>query len=213
MASFAQPHHGPHLSAGVTAFFTWWLKARVLSTTTSAMSMPSTDPTTASTFGCLISGEDCRHRRSSARQAAQAKIPDSEGAEVWALYDHDGRQDIDQVCARARRQGIQAALSHPSFELWLLLHFQDFSPAAQNGSNNVILEKLRAAHSEFAGFGDGSKRIDERRFAALVENDGIRRAVERSRRLLGNLTSQPQVAEIHRLKSTHLSRNSASCPD
>jgi hypothetical protein len=67
------------------------------------------------------------------------------GVEVWGLFDHDGRQDIDQVCARARRERVNAALSHPAFELWLLLHFQDLAPAAQSGSNLVIMEKLRAA--------------------------------------------------------------------
>jgi RloB-like protein len=103
--------------------------------------------------------------------------------EVWGLFDHDGRKDIDQVCARARREGIQAALSHPAFELWLLLHFQDVAPAAQSGSNRVIIEKLRAADSAFAGYRDGSKRVDDRRFAALARGDGIRKAVERSRRL------------------------------
>jgi hypothetical protein len=110
--------------------------------------------------------------------------------EVWGLFDHDGRRDIDQVCARARRDGINVALSHPSFELWLLLHFQDFPQAAQSGSNRVIMEKLRTAHSAFANYRDGDKRIDLRRFEALAEDDGIRRAVERAQRLSASFTNQ-----------------------
>ncbi|MGH4014458.1 MAG: RloB family protein [Pseudonocardiaceae bacterium] len=46
--------------------------------------------------------------------------------EVWGLFDHDGRMDIDQVCSRAKREQVKVALSHPFFDLWLLLHFQDF---------------------------------------------------------------------------------------
>lgn len=111
------------------------------------------------------------------------------GIEVWGLFDHDGRPDIDQVCARALRQRVRVALSHPSFELWLLLHFQDFSPA-QHGSNKLIMEKLRASHPAFADYRDGNKRIDARRFEALCEDDRIRRAADRSRRLSGNFTYQ-----------------------
>lgn len=113
-----------------------------------------------------------------------------DGIEVWALFDHDGQRDIDQVCSRAKRQGIQPALSHPSFELWLLMHFQDFSPAAQNGSNNVIMEKLRAAHPAFADYREGSKHIDERRFEALSQADGIHKAAERARRLSATFTTE-----------------------
>lgn len=112
-------------------------------------------------------------------------VGEQPGLDVWALFDHDGRPDIDQVCARARRQRVTAALSHPSFELWLLLHFQDFAPAAQNGLNRVIMERLRAAHPAFAGYGEGSKRIDVRRFEALHEGDNIRRAVDRAPQTLG----------------------------
>ena len=119
-----------------------------------------------------------------------AREPDADGVEVWALFDHDRQRDIDEVCARARRHGIETALSHPSFELWLLLHFQDFPAAAQGGSNLVIMEKLRAAHPEFADYPHDNKRVDERRFAALREKDGIRRAVDRARRLSAAFSSE-----------------------
>jgi hypothetical protein len=112
------------------------------------------------------------------------------GVEVWGLFDHDGRPDIDQVCAGANRQRVRVALSHPSFELWLLLHFQDYSPAAQHDSNNVIMEGLRAAHPAFADYGEGSKRINARRFDALREDDKIGKAAARARRLSSNFTYQ-----------------------
>ena len=133
-----------------------------------------------------------QHRGLSASQVIDEadRVADEPGVEVWGLFDHDGRSDIDQVCARARRRGINVALSHPAFELWLLLHFKDFPPAAQSGSNRVIMEKLRAADPAFADYRDGKKRINERRFEALRQNDGIRKAVERSRRLANAYTYQ-----------------------
>ncbi|MGH4021581.1 MAG: RloB family protein [Pseudonocardiaceae bacterium] len=66
--------------------------------------------------------------------------------EVWALFDHDGRPGIPQVCAEARRQGVRVALSHPAFELWLLLHFDNQVPAAQGGDNATIMTNLRKTH-------------------------------------------------------------------
>ncbi|HXP20210.1 MAG TPA: RloB family protein [Streptosporangiaceae bacterium] len=110
--------------------------------------------------------------------------------EAWGLFDHDGRPDIDQVCASALRQRVRVALSHPSFELWLLLHFQDFSPAAQDGDNGIVMEKLRAAHAAFADYGRRDKRITIRRFEALSEGDRIQRAVNRARRLSSHFSHE-----------------------
>lgn len=115
---------------------------------------------------------------------ASRHFDDPDIKEIWALFDHDGRTNIDQVWAQAARQNIRVALSHPSFELWLLLHFQDFSPAAQNGRNGVIIDKLRDANPAFADYGRDNKGIDAQRFEALCENDGIQRAVRRARVLL-----------------------------
>jgi hypothetical protein len=148
----------------------------------------------------IFYGEDLRFliRMASQRRGLSAsqvvdeasQVAGEPGIKVWALFDHDGRPDIDQVCARARRHGIYVALSHPSFELWLLLHFRDFPPAAQSGQNRVIMEGLRAADHAFADYRDGNKRIDERRFEALRQGDGIRKAVERARRLASSYTFQ-----------------------
>lgn len=141
--------------------------------------------------GFLIRWPSQRRGLSPAQVINEARSAIGEpGIEVWGLFDHDGRTDIDQVCASAHRDGIRAALSHPSFELWLLLHFRDFPPAAQSGSNRVIIEKLRASHPAFADYREGSKRIDLQRFEALAGNDGIRRATERARRLAAGFINQ-----------------------
>ncbi len=110
--------------------------------------------------------------------------------QVWGLFDHDGRTNIDQVCSTAERKKLKVGLSHPSFELWPLLHFQDFTPAAQHGKNELITDKLRNAHQAFANYGRPNKRIDQPRFAALMEGDGIRNAVHRARRLSHHFTHE-----------------------
>ncbi|MGH3869481.1 MAG: RloB family protein [Pseudonocardiaceae bacterium] len=96
--------------------------------------------------------------------------------QVWGLFDHDGRKDIDQVCLRAKPERVHVALSHPSFELWLLLHLREFTPGyCQNGKSETIIDKLRDAHPAFANYAKRKKRIDKSHFDVLMEGDGIRR--------------------------------------
>jgi RloB-like protein len=108
--------------------------------------------------------------------------------QVWALFDPDGRSDVPQVCALARKRGVNAALSHPAFELWLLLHFPNRIPAAQDGRNKVLIDSLRRADL-LADYARRDKRIDDRRFCALWAEDGIADAVKQSRALVDRCPS------------------------
>ncbi|MDQ2883199.1 MAG: RloB family protein [Actinomycetota bacterium] len=102
--------------------------------------------------------------------------------QIWGLFDHDERPDIDQVCLRAKPGRVHLALSHPSFEMWLLLHLREFTPGhRQDGKSGPIIDKLRSAHPSFADYGKRRKRIDKSHFDALMEGDGIRKAVHRAR--------------------------------
>jgi hypothetical protein len=104
--------------------------------------------------------------------------------QIWGLFDHDGRNEIDQVCLRGKPDRVHLALSHPSFELWLLLHLREFTPGdRQHGKSELIIDKLRNAHPVFADYGRRKKRIDKPHFEALMESNGIRNAVRRARRL------------------------------
>jgi hypothetical protein len=62
--------------------------------------------------------------------------------QLWALFDRDQHQDIPQAMRAAQDGGVRVAFSHPSFDLWLLLHFTDAS-GQQGGSSRVVHEKLR----------------------------------------------------------------------
>ena len=121
--------------------------------------------------------------------------------QVWGVFDHDGRKEIDQVCSRQRPDRVKIALSHPSFELWLLLHFQDFPPIAQRGSSESIIKKLRAAHWAFADYKKGDERIGATRFAALMEGGGIEDAVRRARAVSSHFSSE---TPSHRDPSTDM---------
>lgn len=99
--------------------------------------------------------------------------------EVWALFDRDEHTDVHQAFDLLRKHNVEAAkkkykqvriaFSHPSFDLWLLLHFQSLT-VPQDGSNELVQKKLRE-YREFAGFAaktSGSKKITEARAAQLM---------------------------------------------
>lgn len=108
------------------------------------------------------------------------------GDEAWALFDRDRWDDIPRAVKVAAESRIELAFSHPSFDLWLLLHFQTFG-GAQSGSSKLVVEKLRQAKGADA-FKDydkrGDKSIKGARRDALKEREG--KAVERARSLVAS---------------------------
>ncbi|WP_239340659.1 RloB family protein [Frankia sp. CiP3] len=69
--------------------------------------------------------------------------------EAWVLFDRDGPDrdaDIRRALKDAATFKIEVGFSHPSFDLWLLLHFQSFS-GAQRGGSKIVVEKLRGAEA------------------------------------------------------------------
>ncbi|MFQ3549650.1 MAG: RloB family protein [Armatimonadota bacterium] len=43
---------------------------------------------------------------------------------VWCIFDHDGRDYINEVLKEANRLKLKIAFSNPFFELWFYLHFK-----------------------------------------------------------------------------------------
>ncbi|MGW6154145.1 RloB family protein [Streptomyces sp. NPDC055144] len=92
--------------------------------------------------------------------------------EAWALFDRDQHTKIPQAVAEAAASGVEMCFSHPSFDLWLLLHFQPFG-GAQSGSSGVVHDKLRKAHPAFKNF---DKRNDKSVKGARAEALGDKAA-------------------------------------
>jgi hypothetical protein len=73
------------------------------------------------------------------------------------------------AAAQNHHREVGIAFSHPSFDLWLLLHFQSLT-TPQDGSSDQVHEKLREYPSfeRFAAKTSGSKSITEARAAQLM---------------------------------------------
>jgi hypothetical protein len=119
---------------------------------------------------------------------ASASAPDDE---KWALFDRDARDSRDQEIPRAVRkaaeQGVQVAFSHSPFELWLLLHFQQFT-SRESGLDSTVLRRLRE-HRDAKGFeeydkasGERGKGLGEQRGRLLADREET--AVHNARKLV-----------------------------
>lgn len=90
--------------------------------------------------------------------------------EVWCVFDRDEHERYDAAVNMAQDNNLELAVSNPSFELWLVLHFRE-SPGPQHRDTlrRMLRDRLLPGYD---------KGID---FEALAE--GIEVAIERTRRL------------------------------
>ncbi|WP_167521506.1 RloB family protein [Microbispora triticiradicis] len=115
------------------------------------------------------------------------ELDDPKREQVWAFFDRDQHNQIEECHTRALAGGINLVFSHPSFDLWLLLHFVPGPPGAQGGSSSRIQQQLAAAHPAYRDFGKRDKRIAGARRQAL---DGrANHAVKLAKALVANCPS------------------------
>ncbi|MGY1456099.1 RloB family protein [Streptomyces sp. SS8] len=112
--------------------------------------------------------------------------------EKWVLFDRDAKDnrdaDIPRAMRKAHENGVQVGLSHPSFELWLLLHFKSWT-SQENGRDDKVKGELRR-HRDAKGFqdydkasGDRGKGLGGQRGQSLIGRE--RTAIRNARGLIG----------------------------
>jgi hypothetical protein len=117
----------------------------------------------------------------------QAREPDI--TQIWGLFDHDGRNEIDQICLRQKPDRVSGPLP-PIVRAMVAAALPGFHTRRPAWQNELIIDNLRNAHQVFARYGRPNKRIDQPRFVALMEGDGICNAVHRARRLSRHFTRE-----------------------
>lgn len=138
---------------------------------------------------------DRAKRQRPARGKSLIPDPPPRNPAVWALFDRDQHPDVPTAFALVRQHNAEAgikpdmvnvevAFSNPSFDLWLLLHFQSVN-SPQDGSSDWVHEKLRKC-PDFSGFARdtaGGKRLNREQAARLMRPDRIAAAVRNARSL------------------------------
>jgi len=114
--------------------------------------------------------EDAKARKKKADKAAENERDENlKYDSVWAVFDVDDHAHIPDAVQMARDNGIDLAISNPSFELWLLLHFRD-NPGMK--SREVVARLLRTHDKGY------HKHVDYHRY-----KEGYSQAVSRAKRL------------------------------
>ncbi len=73
--------------------------------------------------------------------------------EVWVVFDTEGPQNIvrqkaaRQAIGRARECGFLTAVSNPSFEVWILYHYEMYVKLLENGS--AVCKKITSHNKKF----------------------------------------------------------------
>lgn len=114
---------------------------------------------------------------------AVAKVQETaEEDEAWALFDRDQHHDIPEALELAAETGTEVCFSHPSFDLWLLLHFQAFG-GKRSGSSKDVVDALRQADPAFKNFDKrNDKSVKDGRREALKKKESA--AVSHARSLV-----------------------------
>jgi hypothetical protein len=99
-----------------------------------------------------------------------------EGDQFWLVCDTDHWiksnhiQNLVEVVRRCKQKGISVALSNPCFDLWLLLHFDDF-PTASALACNQIGDLIREKVASF-----NKSRVYDLPFSESSVRDAIKRS-------------------------------------
>lgn len=64
--------------------------------------------------------------------------------EVWAVFDRDDWDHYYEAIEICRKNGVKVANSNPCFEIWLILHVQEFHKACGQAEVCRALQRIRA---------------------------------------------------------------------
>lgn len=143
--------------------------------------------------------------------AARRRAAGEEGEidEVWCVFDVEwprNHPDLKMAVEQARQGGVEVAVSNPSFELWLILHFQDQSSWLDNDGARRLRRQLD---------GCTGKGLDPGKYVPNIQ-EATRRAVALDERHLRNATSFPHdnpSSGMHRLVAATGGLAGAEAPD
>jgi hypothetical protein len=110
-----------------------------------------------------------KQKKDAERKAKSEKDENLKYDQVWCVFDIDNHPKVNDAKQMANANDIQVAVSNQSFEIWLILHFQD-SPGPQHRRELVKILKFHLK--------DYDKKINFEDF-----KDGYEKAVARARRL------------------------------
>lgn len=86
-----------------------------------------------------------------ARNSRRQRNSFEETDQVWAVFDRDQHPRFDEAVALCKHVGVHVARSNPCFELWLILHEQNYDRYETRRNMQKVLERIRPEYSKDHG--------------------------------------------------------------
>ena len=88
---------------------------------------------------------------------------------IWAVFDRDTHSHFDAAVRECGEKNIQVAYSNPCFELWLVLHYEDYNRMDSSDDVQRRLEALCGGYDR-----GGGKTLDFRALMPRCEGAEVR---------------------------------------
>lgn len=138
--------------------------------------------------------EKANMARKTARSRLRRGESFSEGDQYWIVFDRDDHPLIEQTIGDCSRCGIEFAFSDPCFELWLILHIENFDRPDDRNAVQGHLGKVEPTYERRE-----KKVCDFRALVRKVEDAEARAKAQHERREKeGDGFSRP-VTTVYRL--------------
>lgn len=94
--------------------------------------------------------------------------------QVWCLFDCDQHNHIPEMFALANRTGVKIAYSHPCFELWRLLHYQNYT-STFGGVCDDAADRLKRRQDFRESYGAAARRLSDEQAKIVMPKQVARR--------------------------------------
>lgn len=114
--------------------------------------------------------------------------------QVWLVFDKDEHDEVEQTLTVCREKGIKTAFSNPCFEVWLILHHEDYDRDEHRHETQKHCEKV------CSGYDRKSRKLPQMDYLMNKVEDAEQRAdkLEKARKTDGG--SAP-ITTVHKLTS------------
>jgi hypothetical protein len=133
-------------------------------------------------------------QRSLKRDRRKANDSFTENDEVWAIFDRDRHPDFDRAVQVCTANGVGIGRSNPCFEVWLILHEQDYDRPGTSAEIERACEKICNGYSR-----RGSKTADILKLLQKLDNAERRAATQLQRRSDEGSPFGPLSTTVHHL--------------
>ncbi len=123
--------------------------------------------------------------------------------EVWAVFDRDSfpGQNFNNAIAKGNELEVHCAWTNEAFELWYLLHFQNFENAMRR---ELYQEKLERELSRCISKPYKYEKNSDNMFALLSEHGDVVQAIKRAKRLEEQFAGRSDYANHNPCTRVHV---------